>query len=230
MRYKFAICDDDRAQSEYIRSMVSSWAAQTNTAVAMTTFASAEALLFDEPHDYAVFLLDIELPGMSGIELAKTIRERNSAAAIVFITGYADYIAEGYDVAALHYLMKPLDRDKLFAVLDKALVALDRHEACLVLETGGETYRAPLREIRYIEVYGNYVTVHGCEDIKIKKTLGELQEMLDDRFVKTGRSFLVNVGYIRKITKTEVLLSNGETVPLSRGMYEAVNRAVIEKS
>lgn len=229
MSYKIAICDDDRAQSEYIRNMVLSWAVESNAAVALTTFASAEALLFDDFNDYAIFLLDIELPGISGVELAKTIRSHNETAVIVFITGYADYIAEGYDVSALHYLMKPLDSRKLYAVLDKAVRTLDRCETCLTLETMGETHRVPLREIRYIEVSGNYVTVHAKEDIRIKRTLAELQTQLDDRFTRTGRSFVVNIGYIRKITKTDIVLSSGENVPLSRGMYDALNRAVIER-
>lgn len=230
MKYKIAVCDDDRAQSEYIRSLVASWAADTNTAVSIVSFASAEALLFEDYNDYTVFLLDIELPGISGIELAKTIRAHNETAVIVFITGYADYIAEGYDVSALHYLMKPLDSQKLFAVLDKAVHTLAHSEVCLTVETMGETHRVPLREIRFLEVRGNYVTIHAKEDITIKKTLAELQTQLDDRFARTGRSFLVNVGYIRKITKTDVLLSGGENVPLSRGMYDALNRAVIERA
>lgn len=227
---KIAICDDDRTQSEYIRSRVLSWAAQNDTAVTVGMYASARALLFEDYKAYAIFLLDIEMAGMNGIELAKIIRQHHETAVIVFITGYADYIAEGYDVSALHYLMKPLNSEKLFAVLDKAVHTLGRSERCLMLEVSGETYRVPLREIRYLEVSGNYVTIHAKQDIRIKQTLAQLHAQLDDRFTKTGRSHLVNIAYIRRITKTDVYLSSGEAVPLSRGAYEAVNRAVIERA
>lgn len=228
MKYRIAIVDDDKTQSEYIKNIVSVWASESNIAVAISVFGSAEALLFDE-REQDILLLDIEMPGMSGIELAKKIREHNEAAPIVFITGYSDYIAEGYDVSALHYLLKPIDKAKLYSVLDKAVKQIGRNEKMLTLEVSGETFCVPLREIRYIEVSGNYVTVHAKQDFKVKKTLGELETLLDERFTRTGRSFIVNLGFVRRITKTDVFLSSGESVPLSRGMYESLNRAIIDK-
>jgi len=229
MAYRVAICDDDVTQSEYIKNLVTTWALQADVTASLSVFSSAQALLFDGCEAYDIFLLDIEMPGISGIELAKTIRAQNETAVIVFITGYSDYIAEGYDVSALHYLMKPVDKQKLFSVLDKACAVLGKRETCLLLEVAGVTYRLPLREIRYIEVSGNYATVHAKETVTVKKTLSELEHQLDDRFARTGRSFLVNLSYIRRVTKTEVLLSDDERVPLSRGCYESVNRAIIER-
>lgn len=228
MKYRIAIVDDDQAQSEYLKNLVSFWAAESNIAVAVSVFGSAEAFLFDES-EQDILLFDIEMPGMSGIDLAKKVREHNETAPIVFITGYSDYIAEGYDVSALHYLLKPIDKAKLYSVLDKAVKQIGRNEKMLSLEVSGETFYVPLREIRYIEVSGNYVTVHAKQDFKVKKTLGELEYLLDERFTRTGRSFIVNLGFVRRITKTDVFLSSGETVPLSRGMYDSVNRAVIDK-
>ncbi len=229
MEYRIAVCDDDAAQSDYIKNLVTTWATQADVQAGVSVFHSAQAVLFDGCADYDIFLLDIEMPNMSGMELAKTIRDKNDTAVIVFITGYADYIAQGYDVSALHYLMKPVDKQKLFAVLDKARGVLGKQETCLVIETAGQTHRVPLREIRYIEVSGNYATVHAKEDITVKKTLSDLQTQLDERFVKTGRSFVVNLSYVRRTTKTDVYLSTDERVPLSRGMYESVNRAIIER-
>ncbi len=229
MAYRIAVCDDDEAQSEYIKNLVTAWASQAGVDVRIDVYHSANAVLFDGTSAHDMFLLDVEMPRVSGIELAKTIREQNTTAIIVFITGYADYIAEGYDVSALHYLIKPVDKPKLFAVLDKACTLLGKRETYVLLETAGETHRLPLHEIRFIEVSGNYVTVHASTDVTVKKTLSELNSKLDERFFKTGRSFVVNLNYIRRVTKTEVMLSTGETVPLSRGMYDALNRAIIER-
>lgn len=228
MRYNIAIVDDDKTQSEYIKNIVSVWASESNIAVAISVFGSAEAFLFDEANQN-ILLLDIEMPGMGGIELAKRIREHNETAPIVFITGYSDYIAEGYDVSALHYLLKPIDKAKLYSVLDKAIKQIGRNEKILNLDVSGERFLVPLHEIKYIEVSGNYVTVHAKQDFKVKKTLGELETLLDERFTRTGRSFIVNLGFVRRITKTDVFLSSGESVPLSRGMYDSVNRAIIDK-
>lgn len=229
MEWRVAVCDDDAAQSEYVKNLVLTWATEAQTAVRVSVFHSAQALLFEGCGGFDVFLLDIEMPGINGMELAKTIRAAHETAVIVFITGYSDYIAQGYDVSALHYLMKPIDKQKLFSVLRKARDVLGRRETCLVLESAGETHRLPLREIRFIEVSGNYATVHAKEDIKVKKTLSDLQAQLDERFARTGRSFVVNLAWVRRITKTEVVLTSGETVPLSRGMYEPLNRAIIER-
>ena len=80
---------------------------------------------------------------MDGVSLAKRVRKDNEAVQIVFVTGYSDYIAEGYEVAALHYLMKPVSEGKLFAVLNRALEKRKREERCLNLELGGLTPRKP---------------------------------------------------------------------------------------
>jgi len=229
MAYRIAVCDDDPAQGEYLKNLVTTWATTADIPVTITVFHSAQAVMFAGCGGQDVFLLDIDMPGQNGMELAKVIRTENSRAVIIFVTGYADYIAEGYDVSALHYLMKPVNKDKLFAVLDKIPDVLGKQETFLLLETSGETHRIPLREIRFIEVRGNYVTVHAKEDITVKKTLSELETQLDERFTRTGRSFVVNLFCIRKVTKTDVVLSDGECVPLSRGMYESVNRAIIER-
>lgn len=100
-------------------------------------FSSAEASIFHyvENKEYDVLLLDIEMGNMDGVTLARQIRKSNKNVQIVFITGYSDYIAEGYDVEALHYLMKPLKDEKLFDVLDRAVNKLVQNEKHLVLNT-----------------------------------------------------------------------------------------------
>ncbi len=229
MAYTITIVDDDQTQSEYLKNIVLSWATERQAYVTLSLFASAESFLFSEGKP-DILLLDIEMPKMSGIQLAKKIREYNETIPIVFITGYSDYIAEGYDVSALHYLLKPIDKNKLYSVLDKAVRQIGKNEKTLSIEVWGETFIVPLREIRYIEVSGNYITVHAKQDFKIKKTLGELEKQLDERFVRTGRSFIVNLNFVRRVTKTDVYLSSGEVVPLSRGMYELLNRSIIDRT
>ena len=87
--------------------------------------------------------------------------------------------------------------------------------------------RIPLREIRYLEVQRNYVTVHGQEAWTVKKTLNELEEELDESFCRIGRSYIVNLHFVRKITRTQVTLKDGDELPLSRKLYEEMNRAMI---
>lgn len=232
MNYQIAICDDDPADLDYLSVLVRGWGRQTGNMADIKTYPSAEAFLFDYADDksFDLLLLDIEMGGMDGVRLAKEVRRGNEAVQIVFVTGYSDYVAEGYDVSALHYLMKPVQREKLFEVLERAAQKIRKNERALMLALSGERVRVPFYEIRYLEVCQNYVTVHARQTYTVKKTLGEFEAELDDRFYRAGRSFIVNLTCIQRVTKTDVYLADGTQIPLPRGQYEPLNRAIIAHS
>lgn len=227
-----AICDDIAADREYVLRMVNHWSMQAGVSLKVAEYTSAENFLFraEDGARTDILLLDIEMGAMDGVTLAKKLRQDNETMQIVFITGYSDYIAEGYEVSALHYLMKPVKGDKLFSVLNRAMEKLSKNEKVLQFQLSGETVRVPIYQIRYADVSGNYVTVHGAIDVTVKMTLGELEKELDDRFHRVGRSAIVNLGCISRVTKTEIYLNDGTTIPLPRGAYEGVNRAIITQS
>ncbi len=229
MEYTIAVCDDSDVDRRSIGGMARRWAQAAGCGVRLEEFASAESFLFAyaEKKDYDIVLLDIEMGGMDGVTMAKRLRRENDTVQIVFVTGYSDYIAEGYDVAALHYLMKPVREEKLHAVLDWAAERLAKNEKVLTLEPGGETVRVPVHRIRYAEVFGNYVTVHALQDYTVKMTLGRLEEQLDERFYRVGRSVLVNLTQVSRVSRTEIRLADGTVLPLPRGAYDGVNRAII---
>ncbi len=229
MKYKIAICDDMEQDIRYISSVVGDWADRQGLTVEVETFPSAESFLFRyaEQKDFDILLLDIEMKGINGVELAKRIRRENDAVQIIFITGYTDYISEGYDVSALHYLMKPVSAEKLHEVLNRAVIKIKKNEKSLFLSLSGETVRIPIYEIKYLEVQQNYVTIHAKSDYTVKKTLGEFERELDERFYRMGRSYIVNLSFINRITKTSVYLADGAVIPLPRGQYELLNRAFI---
>lgn len=227
--YKFAICDDEPVDIAYLKSMIEAWGRERENIFVIKEFSSAESFLFayEEEKDFDVLLLDIEMGKMSGVELAKKLRSQNRSVQIIFTTGYMEYISEGYDVEALHYLLKPVTREKLWSVLDRAAQRIQVQERALILETSGEMLRIPLYEIEWIEVQKNYVTIHGLEDYCVKRTLKEIRQELDERFLQVHRSYLVNLTCIKKVTKSEVFLKSGNSLPLSRGLYDKVNQAVI---
>ena len=232
MAYRIAICDDSAADAAYVEELSKAWAEERETEIAVERFLSAEQFLFryEEDKNYDILLLDVEMGGMDGVTMARTVRQDNEAVQIVFITGYSDYIAEGYDVAALHYLMKPVSREKLFAVLDRALEKCRKNARCLNLELSGEMIRIPVYEVRYLDVRQNYVTVHARRDYTVKRTLAEFEAELDESFCRVGRSMIVNLRQIRRVTKKEVFLADGTVLPLPRGAYEPLNRAIIERT
>ena len=194
-------------------------------------FPSAEAFLFRyaEKKDFDVLLLDVEMTGMDGVELARTVRRDDESVQIVFVTGYDRYIALGYEVSALHYLVKPVKEEKFFEVLTRAVSRLTRNEPFLTLELPGEVLRVPLPEIRYLDVRQNYVTVHAREDYTLKRPLAEFEPALDRRFYRMSRSCIVNLTFVRRVTRTEAELTGGERLPLPRGQYEKLNQAIIRQ-
>ncbi len=230
MNLHIAICDDDPSQIQYLSQLLTDWSAQRCHSLRITSFSSAENFLFhyEDDKSFDFLLLDIEMGQMNGVELGLRLRQMNREIQIIFITGYMDYIAAGYDVEALHYLLKPVVAEKFFAVLDRGCERMQQREKALFFETSEGMVRIPMYEIRFLEVQRNYVTIHAKEDYTVKKTLSQLEQDLDDGFFRTGRSYLVNLRWIQKITKTEVYLKDGTMVPLSRGFYDAANRAFIK--
>ena len=229
---KIAICDDSAVDRDYTAGMVEAWARDRGILLSLRKFPSAEAFLFQyaEEKDWDILLLDIEMGALDGVSMAKTVRKENEAVQIVFLTGYSDYIAEGYEVAALHYLMKPIKSEKLRVVLDRAAEKRKQQDRCLNLELSGEMVRLPFYEIRYLEVRQNYVTLHAKREYTVKRTLGEFEKELDQRFFRVGRSLILNLKDVRRVTRTEVRLSDGTVLPLPRGAYEPLNRAIIERT
>jgi DNA-binding LytR/AlgR family response regulator len=87
--------------------------------------------------------------------------------------------------------------------------------------------RVPIYQIHYADVSGNYVTVHALYNITVKMTLGELEKQLDERFYRVGRSTIINLTQVSRVTKTEIRLADQTAIPLPRGAYDGINRAII---
>ena len=227
---RIAVIDDRPADRDYIAALVSRWAKDRDTAVTAVPFPSAEAFLFDysEDKNFDILLLDIEMGAINGVELAKTVRAENDAVQMVFITGFPDFIAEGYEVSALHYLMKPVDRDKLFSVLDRAAANLGKAERRLRVTFERRTDYVPFSKILYLEAQKQYVRiVTEGEEYRMKASLAETAAQLDEFFFSCQRSFIVNLRYVARILPDRVVLKNGAEVPISRGMAEKIGREII---
>ena len=227
---RIAVIDDRPADRDYIAALVSRWAKDRDAAVTTVPFPSAEAFLFaySEDRDFDILLLDIEMGAINGVELAKTVRAENDAVQMVFITGFPDFIAEGYEVSALHYLMKPVDRDKLFSVLDRAAANLEKAERRLRVTFERRTDYVPFSKILYLEAQKQYVRiVTEGEEYRMKASLAETAAQLDEYFFPCQRSFIVNLRHVARILPDRVVLKNGAEVPISRGMAERIGREII---
>lgn len=153
---QIAVCDDERAAADLIAGLARDWARGRGVEARVDTFASADALFFsldDGAPDVA--LLDIEMPGASGMERARLLRERGERTQVAFVTGIIDHVFDGYDVDAVSYLLKPVRADGLFSALDRARERLGRAEPLLVVESAGETSRVAVSRVCYAEGSGH---------------------------------------------------------------------------
>lgn len=230
MKYKIAICDDEQNQIEYITSIVASWSTHEGYSCEIRMFASAEAFLFEYEEDkaYDILLLDVEMKNMNGIELAKRIRKDNNRAEIIFITSHFEFVGEGYEVDALHYLIKPISAEKLTQVLTKAAEKISVEPPSVVISCEGEIVKLYEADIRYVESFLHYIVIHTKDkEYKIKENISVFENRVSDDFYRIHRSYLVSLKHITRISRTSVNIGNTE-LPLSRGKYDDINRAFIE--
>lgn len=231
MKLKIAICDDEQNQIEYLSGVVSAWAGKNRHVVEIRTYPSAKSFLFDyyEEKDFDILLLDIEMPEMNGVELAKAVRKENFTVQIIFITGYYEYFSDGYDVSALHYLIKPADERKLIPVLDRAVGNLTYRQRAVLLNSPEGDVKVSLADICYIESENVLVAVHTVSGVyRSRISLSKFAEQLDETFIKVHRSYIVGLKYVKRITRTDITMLNGDLVPISRGMYDEVHAALIK--
>lgn len=227
-----AICDDENIQVELLHKYVNNWASERNIIVQVETFYSAESFEFSWSMDkkYNILLLDIEMSGKNGIELAKSIRKEDKVLDIIFITAISDYIGEGYDVSALNYLIKPIKEKKLYECLDKAIQKILIEEKTIFINIEGETHRIIQSDIIYIEAFSHTVEINTINGKYItRKNIGELEKELDnDILIKCHRSYIVGLKHIKKISKTDIDLDNHDIIPVSRRLYHSTNIAFIK--
>lgn len=225
------ICDDEATERVFLREVVERLFARQGVSLTLRLFESAEAFWFHYQEDSRldILLLDIQMKEMDGVSLARRLRERDERCQIIFITGYSDFLAEGYEVSALQYLMKPVAAEKLEAALDRALARLSYEPPVLLLSGKEQRARIPQPEILYIEVLGHEVTVHAArEQVTVPGPLSRLEEQLmPESFVRCHRAFLVNLRHIRRVTRQAVELDGGQSLPLSRRLYPEVQQAFI---
>ena len=175
MAYRMAICDDAPQALDTAEGMARDWANLRGQALDIDRFSSAPDFFADyENGRYDILLLDIEMGAVNGVELAKRVRRGDPDVQIIFLTGYTDYIADGYDVEALNYLLKPVDRAKLFTVLDRAADRLRRQENVITLPEQDALVRLPVHRIVWAEAERNYVVIHADTVHTVRMTLGEL--------------------------------------------------------
>lgn len=231
-KLRIAICDDEEVQQKLLKKYLEEWAGIHGVMLEMKFFLSGEEFAFswEDDRNYDLLILDIEMGRLSGMELAGNIRRQDEEIPILFVTGYDRYMAQGYEVAALHYLLKPIHKEKFFAVLDK-LKRKEKQEAKLLFQAEEGAVSLPVSKIWYLEARAHQCILYTAEEEYIlHSSIGEMVQYLGNQreFVRCHRSYLVNVQHIAAIVKPELILDDRRRLPVSRSAEKEVNQAFIE--
>ena len=181
---KIAVCDDEQLYLEKTRAMLDEYAAAHDAAIAAEAFTNSSALLdsIESGERYDIYLLDIYMPGVSGMSVATELRSKGVRSPIIFLTSSTEHAVEAFGVDATHYLLKPYTPQNFFAAMDKAMQNISSHaEESIVLKIGGEYQNVPVAHILYCEAAGNYQrlrTKNGAE-LLVRMTASELYDLLE---------------------------------------------------
>ncbi|MCM1048562.1 MAG: LytTR family DNA-binding domain-containing protein [Clostridiales bacterium] len=232
---KIAVCDDDEAQRLLLQKYAKEWAHNNKLTIEVNLFKDGESFWFawEDDSDYDLLIFDIEMRQLSGVELATNIRKKDEDIPILFVTGYDSYMAQGFEVAALHYLLKPLQKEKLFTVLDKFYRNRKKNEKeeKLLFRAEHGPLSLPVSKIWYLEARAHQCILYTEDESYILyAAIGEMVSYLCSRpeFVRCHRSYIVNMQHISAIVKPELILDDKRRLPMSRSAEKEVNRTFIE--
>ena len=228
-----AICDDEAN----IRARLSSLITAQPYPCEIVEYASADDCLTDQ-REIDLFFLDIELApsGPDGMTLARKIRERTSGTqpVIVFVTGYERYVFDAFDVGAFHYLLKPVNEEKFARVFARAVEQImterenPRRGRVLTLQSGNTVKTIPLDSITYIESSNHKAVLHLKDgEFVCYAKIRDLEQELQGLFFRIHKGYLVNLSYVDGYGKTEVTLTNGERLLLSKYKYQDFVKAYL---
>ena len=214
-----AVCDDMPIECAELAGDIENTLNQFGTEFSLKRFFNGQELLKDVG-SFDIVFLDIKMPEISGMELAKQMRENGRESIIVFVTSAEEYVFEAYDVEAFHFLLKPVNENKLKNVLKKALVKVMacNNEDFIIISSEHQIKKILLKDIIYIESVGRMVKIH-CTGgvIKTYKQIGDLEQTLSDKyFFRCHKSFLLNLEYVSRFDKSEIVMESGDTVFLAR--------------
>lgn len=240
---KIAVVEDENVHAVMMVRLLKEWFKGSDIKSEILVFSSAESFLFEWENNkvWDVLFIDIQMPGINGIELAKSIRKESKNLAIVFVTGITDYMQDGYEVEAMHYIVKPVDSAKVSYCMERAseifnsekkknIVLLEAEDITGGVESGQVILRLSPEDIFFMEASAHNTEIHTRDKLyRIREGIGLTgKRFSQDMFVLCHRSFIVNLMYVSSIGKSEVTLDDGRKVPMSKRCAGAVRESFIK--
>ena len=227
---EIVICDDDAEDMKYIAERVTEWFSARNEQVRIHLYDSAQELLLHMNDQIALYLLDIDMPYMTGIEAASILRKTYPNTSLVFISNDVGSVFEVFKVAPLRFVRKECFDKDLPEALDAFYTSYsvsDQSGSIILTLRQNHTRTVPVKELMYLTSVKHYVSVHcQTEEIIVREKLDHYEKQLSRyHFLRTGKSFLVNLRYVDRLTGSVFILKNGEQIPISRAYAASVRQA-----
>ena len=198
----------------------------------MTAYRSGRELL-DAHHLPDILFLDIQMPEPDGMETARELRKRDGQMIIIFVTVTEDYVFQAFDVGAFHYLVKPLEDEKLGEVLEKAVsqykeralesMGAKRERPSLMVTSKGEHITVPFEDIVYAEVFNRKIILHTMDaEIEYYGKMKELEKRAGEDFYRSHRAYLVNFNFVRRYNAAVIYLKKGQALVAKQNYQDFV--------
>lgn len=224
-----AICDDQAEELRVLTDLLCLWQEEHHTVLHFKTFRSgAELLDAAQGEPFTLYLLDVMMPGTSGMEAARELRTFDTAADIVFLTAYPGFAYESYGVGALDYLLKPVSAEKLFPILERIFLREQKPQEGLTIKSGSTLTRVLFSQLTYVEVNGKHLYFN-LTDGSVHKVFGTLNEyapllLSRPEFMQTHRSYVVNMLQAAELSPSGIRTFSGKSLPVSRLLYPQLQK------
>lgn len=226
-----AVCDDEPYMAKQLAGQVSAFFESQSLPARVALFPDGRSLLSSsEAMQADVLFLDIQMPRPDGMETAKELRRRGFRGLLLFVTVLREPVFQAFEVQAFDYIVKPLRQEEFRHTMRRLNAALEkRRESRLFVQKGGGWRIVPFADICFCEVIDRKVYLHLKDGAVLDyyEKLGALEQVLDGRFFKCHRSYLVNLEYLESSRGGRAYLSNGESVPISRLRASQFSAAVL---
>lgn len=223
---KIAVCEDDFKQRNMLKIILLNEVKSLNIDAKINEFENSENLLSslkDNVLKYDIIFLDIQMNKLSGIEAAKIIRNSNKSTIIIFVTGFMEYVFEGYNVRAFNYILKPLKKDKISKVFKEALDSLDMLKKDIyIVNYKNQTHKINFEDILYFTSDKRTVNLIGKQvKYQFYAKLDDIEKDLCDRgFIRCHQRYLINLSNIISIEQNFAITISKDRLPISRNRYK----------
>jgi DNA-binding LytR/AlgR family response regulator len=229
--YRVAICDDEKSSAAEAAELLKKYR-RKHEAIEFKVdifYSSLELLEAIEKQIYDIYLLDIYIDKINGIELANCIKKNNEDASIIFMTSSNAFYKEAFRIHATHYLEKPILEEDFFDAMDRVCTE-GEIQHFLTFRESGEVHRVAVEDILYVESEDHYKRIMLTEDsFLIRSTLQPLKEELDfPYFYVLGTKSIINLKKVLKISKDTIVMEDGKQFSVPRGTYRSLSELVLK--